>query len=542
MRPDPGNLTSQSPPRRRCRARGPVLARERAGAYLHDATEHGHHDEELGPSLRDAAIALRGAARELLARVVDGSRPHGGELGGLLDLLAAIDTAQASAVELADQVLDRDTAERTAGLSLEALLAAHSRLTFGDRRTLTGLAELLRGMPNLRAAFQAGVVGFATLRAIASEARVLDAQQRASLDAGFADQDRLAAMDPDQQADAVAQEVARLRPKLAEKRELRRIERRYLHLAPDLDGGLTIQGELDPEAGSTLLAALDAAAPPPTADRDVTRGAADDPLMAVATGALGADRRHDGDGHTAPDGAHGGGGSTRNSSDRLGQSCPAGRVRGGSDTDDERRGASADAVEHPTRTRARQRADALTAIAERFLAGGSDGGARRARPRVLVWTDVNTMTGHDEVAAATRLLWSTVGAPVALTPAAARRLSSDAELRFVLHDDGQVLAVSGPVPTIPRRIRSAVTARDQGCRFPGCSAPIHWCDLHHVVAREEGGPTVVDNLVAVCRRHHTAVTQGRWRLSMTSDGTVTVKRGRRAATRLPPHRRSLGAA
>jgi hypothetical protein len=42
------------------------------------------------------------------------------------------------------------------------------------------------------------------------------------------------------------------------------------------------------------------------------------------------------------------------------------------------------------------------------------------------------------------------------------------------------------------------------------------------------------NLVALCRRHHTAVTTGRWTLTMTPTGTVTVKRGRTTRTTDPP--------
>ncbi|WP_370469427.1 HNH endonuclease signature motif containing protein [Egicoccus halophilus] len=41
----------------------------------------------------------------------------------------------------------------------------------------------------------------------------------------------------------------------------------------------------------------------------------------------------------------------------------------------------------------------------------------------------------------------------------------------------------------------------EGAR-PGCRAPTAWTDLHHVVPRRRDGPTTVDNLVCLCRRHH----------------------------------------
>ena len=49
--------------------------------------------------------------------------------------------------------------------------------------------------------------------------------------------------------------------------------------------------------------------------------------------------------------------------------------------------------------------------------------------------------------------------------------------------------------------RLAVAIRDGGC-FE-CGAPIHRCELHHIQEwHRDRGSTDIDNLVAVCRRHH----------------------------------------
>ncbi|MDE0170997.1 MAG: DUF222 domain-containing protein [bacterium] len=49
--------------------------------------------------------------------------------------------------------------------------------------------------------------------------------------------------------------------------------------------------------------------------------------------------------------------------------------------------------------------------------------------------------------------------------------------------------------------RLAVAVRDGGC-FE-CGAPMHRCELHHMQEwHRDQGPTDIDNLVAVCRRHH----------------------------------------
>ena len=53
-----------------------------------------------------------------------------------------------------------------------------------------------------------------------------------------------------------------------------------------------------------------------------------------------------------------------------------------------------------------------------------------------------------------------------------------------------------------------------------------WCDAHHITPRSQGGPATLGNLVLLCRRHHRAVHQHGWQLSLDTDtGRVTVRRG-----------------
>jgi hypothetical protein len=47
-----------------------------------------------------------------------------------------------------------------------------------------------------------------------------------------------------------------------------------------------------------------------------------------------------------------------------------------------------------------------------------------------------------------------------------------------------------------------VAARDRCCVAKGCTKPPAFCDVHHLRARADGGPTEVGNLVLLCRRHH----------------------------------------
>jgi hypothetical protein len=73
------------------------------------------------------------------------------------------------------------------------------------------------------------------------------------------------------------------------------------------------------------------------------------------------------------------------------------------------------------------------------------------------------------------------------------------------------------------RLRRLLAARDGGCRFPGCDRPLAWCDAHHVIPWSAGGPTDQGNLAMLCRRHHRAVHEGGFRLTLTG-GEVSVWR------------------
>jgi hypothetical protein len=86
----------------------------------------------------------------------------------------------------------------------------------------------------------------------------------------------------------------------------------------------------------------------------------------------------------------------------------------------------------------------------------------------------------------------------------------DARLSRVLLDaDGQVVSLESVNDQISTAQRRAVSARDRRCVARGCSRPPAFCDVHHLIARKDGGPTTLDNLVLLCRRHHVVWHQGR---------------------------------
>ncbi|BBG01334.1 MULTISPECIES: HNH endonuclease signature motif containing protein [Pseudonocardia] len=104
-----------------------------------------------------------------------------------------------------------------------------------------------------------------------------------------------------------------------------------------------------------------------------------------------------------------------------------------------------------------------------------------------------------------------------LSPAALRMLACDAAaLPVVLAGNGRPLDVGRTKRTVTDAQRRALTARDRGCAHPGCDRPPAWCEAHHIVPWEQGGPTDLDNLVLLCRVHHRLVHHSRWEIRTTS--------------------------
>ena len=83
---------------------------------------------------------------------------------------------------------------------------------------------------------------------------------------------------------------------------------------------------------------------------------------------------------------------------------------------------------------------------------------------------------------------------------------------------GQVLDVGRKTRTISPALRRALGARDNQCRFPGCQA--RRCDAHHIRHWAHGGATALDNLVLLCRRHHRAVHEEGFRVTVGPSGAV----------------------
>ena len=98
-----------------------------------------------------------------------------------------------------------------------------------------------------------------------------------------------------------------------------------------------------------------------------------------------------------------------------------------------------------------------------------------------------------------------------LTAQHARRIACDAKIYpVVLGGDSQPLDVGRAKRTAPPAIRRALVLRDGGCAFPTCDRPAEWSDSHHVRHWADGGPTSVENMVLLCRHHHTLIHRSDW--------------------------------
>ncbi len=72
-----------------------------------------------------------------------------------------------------------------------------------------------------------------------------------------------------------------------------------------------------------------------------------------------------------------------------------------------------------------------------------------------------------------------------------------------------------------REQRRALKRRDGGCVFPGCDAPVGWCDAHHVTWWDDDGPTDIKNLALLCRYHHGVTHRSGWTMTATAGQRFT---------------------
>ncbi|MFD4007585.1 DUF222 domain-containing protein [Brachybacterium paraconglomeratum] len=156
-----------------------------------------------------------------------------------------------------------------------------------------------------------------------------------------------------------------------------------------------------------------------------------------------------------------------------------------------------------------RRADALHDIARTYLAAEPDD--RSGEDRHLVVVQVSAESLVEDVPAGTLPRCGVVGGGP-LEPRTAERLACTGKVSLAISDvHGEILHLGRARRLASRAQRRALRLRDGTCVFPGCHQSKH-LDAHHLTPWSEGGPTDLDELALLCRRHHVMVHEGGLRL------------------------------
>ncbi|WP_258073899.1 HNH endonuclease signature motif containing protein [Arthrobacter sp. Y81] len=98
-----------------------------------------------------------------------------------------------------------------------------------------------------------------------------------------------------------------------------------------------------------------------------------------------------------------------------------------------------------------------------------------------------------------------------------RKIACDADIiPVLLGSQGRILDIGRTTRIFPPHIRKAITARDQGCAFPGCTIPAPWCEAHHITYWSHGGNTSADNGTLLCSHHHHLIHKEQWTIQVKS--------------------------
>lgn len=153
--------------------------------------------------------------------------------------------------------------------------------------------------------------------------------------------------------------------------------------------------------------------------------------------------------------------------------------------------------------------DALVEACDRLTATETLPRDHRAPARVMVTIDHASL--RQQVIDAGHAKSGTTVSGGSLSADAVRRLACDAEIiPAVLGTEGQPLDVGRAHRLVTPALWVALIARDRHCAFPGCTRMPLACDAHHITHWADGGPTSLDNLVMLCRHHHTLTHHSPW--------------------------------
>ena len=170
----------------------------------------------------------------------------------------------AEIIELTGQLQRSGTIETIEGVTLDTALNLTQRLPASERGMLLTAADVLADLPATMRLFKDRTLSWGQVRGIVAEAKRLARENRTILDAHIAaSADDLPKMDPDDVIDAARIVVEQLRGVRAVERAEERAERSsFLWAQPGMFGRGKYYGETDNVSLATVLARIDAMAPP----------------------------------------------------------------------------------------------------------------------------------------------------------------------------------------------------------------------------------------------------------------------------------------
>ena len=464
-----------------------------------------------------------------------------GQLARLGDRIAELSARiQAATYELLVLIREFDEQQGWDGcLSCAQWLSWRAGLSPRAAREHVRVARALGKLPKLSDAMRRGRISYSKVRAVT---RVATPENEDNLlyvcNAGTA-----------AHVERIARAWRRTDRNVEQTEERRRNASRELRTWVDEDGMVVVRGRLTPEVGAVLRRALEAACDQArraaAAGGGENGGAADSPAGAEGDAAdpsadAGAEREAAGAAADAPEptlaqrqadaigvvaeAALAGGLDRGTAGDRYQvvlhvdaealaepQDVPAGTSAGTAPGSEPRTGG--DRV--PAGTRATARKAACGPGAESPMRAGMPGPAGRARQRRRRTS--GPCPGARPTTAPCRQTVLDEAGGIHVSAETARRLACDAATVTMHHGPGgQILDVGRRTRTISPALRRALAARDRQCRFPGCGN--RRVDAHHIEHWADGGRTALDNLVLLCRRHHRAVHEEGYRITIDAAG------------------------
>ncbi len=198
-------------------------------------------------------------------------------------------------------------------------------------------------------------------------------------------------------------------------------------------------------------------------------------------------------------------------------------------TDEDR--AWADAVGRDSRTTDQYVHDTFTDLLRIAVSSDSPDtrgliGSRQPSVRVLVTAralESGDGVGHIEG----------IAAPVSLATVE-RMACAHGTIQVTFDPTGNPLDLGREQRLFSPRQRIILSARDGGCRFPGCDRPPSWCEAHHIDHwQRDRGRTDVDRGVLLCRHHHMLVHNNDWEIEHGEEGFTLIPPASIDPSRMP---------